>query len=272
MSAGNPNASSRLATAYLDLLTLKFGAQINGEPAGGPSFRQGALGSCVGSPEGQVRGSPGDFRFRLDVPQLWGKASGNRTTTGWTLLTGDSPASEPVGEQLLITELNVGVCGSSVAFDCVALFEGAPQNRGSTDLVDWCTYVASATEGSSFKMRMEGLYHVDFRVWPGDEQTVFGGVSVDATGTSLNRNPVVNLPGIIGYDEVTTSASEPPSQSMVSVDCFVRVDADAADSPSGGIIRCHLSNGGNATPADVSTSNPLPYATITRVASSIVAT
>lgn len=36
-----------------------------------------------GSPEGVSTGSPGDLRFRRDVAEIWQKATGVRTKTGW---------------------------------------------------------------------------------------------------------------------------------------------------------------------------------------------
>jgi hypothetical protein len=59
----------------------EFGEQINER-----TTTQVAVEGIIGSPEGVALGSPGDIRIRQDVPQIWQKAQGIRTTTGWVLI------------------------------------------------------------------------------------------------------------------------------------------------------------------------------------------
>ena len=60
----------------------------NGDQSTGPTTEQVVVEGIEGSPEGRAVGSLGDMRIRRDVPQLWQKISGVRTTTGWQLVTG----------------------------------------------------------------------------------------------------------------------------------------------------------------------------------------
>jgi hypothetical protein len=59
----------------------EFGEQVNEQ-----TTTQVAVEGIIGSPEGVALGSPGDIRIRQDVPQIWQKAQGIRTTTGWVLI------------------------------------------------------------------------------------------------------------------------------------------------------------------------------------------
>lgn len=67
----------------------------NGEPTGGVTTEQLNVQAIVGSPEGRAVGSPGDIRFRIDVPQIWQKITGVRTITGWQLVGGGGGGATP---------------------------------------------------------------------------------------------------------------------------------------------------------------------------------
>ncbi|MBW7998488.1 MAG: hypothetical protein FVQ81_18330, partial [Candidatus Glassbacteria bacterium] len=67
-----------------------------GQSLGGPTTEQVVAEAIIGSPEGRALGSPGDLRFRQDIAQIWQKASGVRTVTGWQLIGGDGAFADPV--------------------------------------------------------------------------------------------------------------------------------------------------------------------------------
>ncbi len=60
----------------------------NGESIGGRTTDQVLAEAIIGSPEGRALGSPGDLRYRQDIPQIWQKQTGTRTVTGWVLIAG----------------------------------------------------------------------------------------------------------------------------------------------------------------------------------------
>ncbi len=89
-------------TANPEVTDIKDGASMNrlilrvtpllagGEQAGGATRDLVIAEGIDGSPEGRALGSVGDLRFRRDVPQIWQKATGIRTRTGWALIAGAS--------------------------------------------------------------------------------------------------------------------------------------------------------------------------------------
>jgi len=78
-------------TYSAQLLVLRV-TEMNehGEPTGGVTTEQmKMLAITGGGPNGRVLGSPGDIAFRLDVPQIWQKVTGEpRTLIGWELVGG----------------------------------------------------------------------------------------------------------------------------------------------------------------------------------------
>ena len=63
---------------------------------GGATTDQVVAEGIIGSPEGRALGSPGDLRYRQDVPQVWQKITGIRTITGWQLVGGVGSFEAPV--------------------------------------------------------------------------------------------------------------------------------------------------------------------------------
>jgi len=67
-----------------------------------------------GSPEGRSVGSPGDIRIQRDVPAIWQKATGVRTTEGWILIAGAASEGCPtnlitVGPGCLFETIQAGI-------------------------------------------------------------------------------------------------------------------------------------------------------------------
>ena len=67
-----------------------------GQSIGGRNTEQVIAEAIIGSPEDRALGSPGDLRFRQDIAQIWQKASGVRTVTGWQLIGGVGAFGSPV--------------------------------------------------------------------------------------------------------------------------------------------------------------------------------
>ncbi|MBW7998487.1 MAG: hypothetical protein FVQ81_18325 [Candidatus Glassbacteria bacterium] len=67
-----------------------------GQSIGGRNNEQIIAEAIIGSPEDRALGSPGDLRFRQDIAQIWQKASGVRTVTGWQLIGGVGAFGSPV--------------------------------------------------------------------------------------------------------------------------------------------------------------------------------
>lgn len=163
------------------------------------------------------------------------------------------------GEQLTVVGLDAAICGT--VDDCVARFGSVPTAAGTQPLASFCTFLDDAESGSRFKLTRRGVYQVEFAAPYGGDAAAVAGISVDAPGSSLNRNPTILLTGVVASD-VWGGANELGLQYTLKATATVRVtQADAATS-SAAIVRCQLGSG-NATPVGVDPT--LCYCRITRV-------
>lgn len=88
--ATKPNVTDVKEASHVNRLVLEITTpNVLGEQEGGPTTDILAVEGIIGSPEGRALGSPGDIRFRQDVPEIWQKVTGDRTLTGWRRLDAD---------------------------------------------------------------------------------------------------------------------------------------------------------------------------------------
>lgn len=89
--ATKPNVLDSKNSSHVNRLVLEItDPNAIGEQTDGPTTEIVVAEGIIGSPEGRSLGSPGDIRLRRDVPQIWQKITGQRTTTGWRRLQSEA--------------------------------------------------------------------------------------------------------------------------------------------------------------------------------------
>ena len=156
-------------------MILRITPLTDGEATGGATRDILVVEGIIGSPEGRALGSPGDVRYRQDVPQVWQKATGQRTTTGWALIAG------PAGE----CPSNVITVGPDCQFETIQ------------PALDFAAALAVTLNRIVVVQVAPGDYTEDLTLRPNVELDAIGrvGVSIigtatleDTTGTFVLRN------------------------------------------------------------------------------------
>ena len=88
--ATKPNVTDVKNSSHVNRLVLEITPpNALGEQEAGPTTDIVAVEGVIGSPEGRSLGSPGDLRIRQDTAEVYQKISGERTLTGWRIISGE---------------------------------------------------------------------------------------------------------------------------------------------------------------------------------------
>ena len=135
--------------------------------------------------------------------------------------------------------------------DCTVCFTGGAQTElGGYPLATWLipTFDPTSVQPTTFKIASRGIYHVRFEVQflSTDVYTLMAGISFEASAGQLSLNPDPTSSTFVATDRNGGGAGV---SGGIVCSGIVQVPDRAAGGPTGGIVRCHLSDGSNATPS-----------------------
>lgn len=192
-----------------------------------------------GSPNGQVLDNEGSIVLALNPVGLWQKTSGGYSNTGWTQVASGSTQGD-LAYGLRITGVNSLSPNGSVNTSVILFNAQATPDYVSLPLADWVVQTNSPTEGTSFRITMQGKYVASLSVptstaAPG--QNVFSAITLDATGIILNTVACA----FMGFQNSIQAGSFNPDDSLpaeVPVSAPFSLTQEAIDAGRG-LLRFH---------------------------------
>lgn len=239
-----------LKSKTLQLAALETGLLVVGSPPDVPvaKHRQYAF---HGNPNGHVFGTSGDLVIDVDTPAIWQK-TGSYTVlsnTGWVQIGTAGASNDSLAYGLRVVGVNPVSPNGSIDTSVILFNAQATPDIATLPLADWVVQTNSATAGTTFVITLPGKYIASLSVPTQGTETVFSGITMDATGVVLNSIAC----GLMGF------------QTSVQVGAFNPDDNLPAEIPSGapfsitaemiaagrGTIRAHAIDAANAQGAHV---------------------
>lgn len=186
--------SKILDNLFVQRVALRIGDlnEIGDQDPTAVSLSQLGIEGLIGEPEGRALGSPGDVRIRLDVPQIWQKITGERTTTGWALKgsmgppgpQGDPGPTGPVGppgsmQNVRFNVASGGGTGTRVSAGIITVTSlTANSSQTAPTSTNLLTSLSRSRQTTAAGANLVAGWHSEFGLWWLGDEPDFGGFNI----------------------------------------------------------------------------------------------